>query len=248
MSNNFNTSVLISSSRFASTDSTFPASPDVVRPDFVTPTTHQYVSNFDETITGKSIAVHEHIGYLKELGLDYGWGPTAFVQTLLEHIHVYSGTPWWATILLTTIFVRVALFKIFIGASDTSARMAVLMPLVKPIKERLSAAQAARDVASVKIAAAEMNSLYHKANIKVWRTMLPLIQIPLGFGTFRLLRGMATLPAPGLENGGFLWISDLTVADPYFVLPAVTGLALFYAIRVSKWNCKLMENLLNLNF
>lgn len=192
------------------------------------------MSNFDETITGKVLAVDEHIGYLKELGLDYGWGPTAFVQTLLEHIHVYSGSPWWATILLTTIFVRVGLFKIFVEASDTSARMAVLMPLVKPIKDRLSAAQAARDVPAVKMAAAEMNSLYQKAGVRVSKNMLPLIQIPLGFGTFRLLRGMSALPVPGLENGGFLWLSDLTVADPYYILPAATGLAFFYAVRVSK--------------
>lgn len=178
----------------------------------------------------------EHIGFLKELGINYGWGPTAFVQTLLEHVHVYSGLPWWSSIILTAVLVRVSLIKLFIGASDTSARLAVLQPVVQPIKDRMKAAQHAKDIQAVKMHAAEMSTIYKNANVKVYKMFLPLIQIPIGFGTFRLLRGMSALPVPGLQDGGVLWMKDLTVGDPFFILPVVTGLAFHYTIKVSERN------------
>lgn len=184
-------------------------------------------------MTGDLPAVTEHIGYLKELGLDYGWGPTAAVEYLLEHVHVYSGLPWWGSILTTALLVRLALINTFISASDTSARMVVLEPIVKPIKDRLSAAQASKDVTTVKLVAIELKSVYQKANIKTYKMFYPLIQVPIGYGTFRLLRGMSALPVPGFDEGGLLWLKDLTVSDPYFILPIITGLAFHWTNKVS---------------
>lgn len=43
-------------------------------------------------ITKDASPIPEQIGYLKDLGLDYGWGPTSFVQWLIENIHVYMAT------------------------------------------------------------------------------------------------------------------------------------------------------------
>ncbi len=159
------------------------------------------------------------------MGLDYGWGPTAFVQTLLEHVHVYSGTPWWGSIILTALFVRLVLLRAYINAADVSARMATINPDIAPIKARLKIAQAAKDTDEMRRITVELRGVFKSANVQTWRVFVPMLQVPLGFGTFRLLRGMAALPVPGLDNGGLLWLKDLTVSDPYFILPIVTGLA-----------------------
>ena len=186
-----------------------------------------------DSVTNSDLTpVTEHIGYLKELGLDYGWGSTAFVETLLEHVHIWSGTPWWASIVLTAVLVRLAMLKAYVNASDTAARMAVIAPLVKPIQERVSAARAARDQQAMMAASAEMQGLYRSGNVKLWRLAVPMLQIPLGFGTFRLMRGMADLPVPGMDTGGVLWLQDLTLGDPYFVLPIVTAAAFHYTFKV----------------
>lgn len=174
----------------------------------------------------------EHIGYLKELGLDYGWGPTAMVEFLLEHVHVYAGTPWWGSILLTALLIRLTLLKAYINASDTSARVAVLQPLLKPAKARLDAAQAIQDVEAVKLAGMEMRNIYLSNNIKLHRMFVPMLQAPIGYGTFRLLRGMSALPVPGFDNGGLLWMTDLTLPDPFFILPVGTGLAFHWVFKV----------------
>ena len=175
----------------------------------------------------------EHIGYLKELGLDYGWGPTAFIETLLEHVHIYTGTPWWATIVITALLVRLSLLKAYIGAADTAGRLAVLTPHLEPVKARIAAARAVQDQQALMIATEELRGMFKKANVKMLKLAVPLIQVPLGYGTFRLMRGMAALPVPGLDEGGFLWLKDLTVADPYSILPIVTGFAFYYTFRVS---------------
>lgn len=176
--------------------------------------------------------VTEHIGYLKQLGLDYGWGPTAFVETLLEHVHVWTGTPWWASIMLTAVLVRLAMLKAYVNASDTSARMAVITPLVKPIQNRISAARAAKDSQAMMAASGEIQAVYRSANVRLWRLAVPMLQIPLGFGTFRLMRGMADLPVPGLEMQGLLWLQDLTVPDPYLLLPIATAASFYYTFKV----------------
>lgn len=191
-----------------------------------------------EDITADLPPVPETLGYLKDLGLDFGWGPTAFVEYLLEHVHIYTATPWWASILLTALAVRLALLKPYIDASDTSTRVVTMTELAKPIKARLDAAKSCRDQVAVMQAAQEMKALYQQAGIKLWKTTVPLLQVPIGYGTFRLLRRMAELPVPGLEDGGFLWLKDLTISDPYYLLPALTGWAIHLTFKVRD-SCRL---------
>ena len=220
-------------SRFSSTAST--ASPTSIS----SGATEPFAASFDdyntssiEEITSDLPLIPETIGYLKDLGLDFGWGPTALVEYLLEHIHVYTATPWWASIGLMALVIRLALLKPYIDSADVSARVATIAEVQKPIKARLDAAKAARDQTKVMQASQEMLALHRQAGIRIWKVAVPLLQLPIGFGMFRLLRRMTELPVPGLEDGGLLWLKDLTMSDPYFILPALTGLGIYYTVKV----------------
>ena len=186
----------------------------------------------DEMTDPISPPVYEHLGFLKEMGLDYGWGPTSLVQTMLEHVHVYLGTPWWASIGITVLIFRAALFKFYINAADISARRALIKHLETPLVERMQAARAEGDTKAVWEARKEIKVLHKAAGIKPWTTFVPFLQLPIGFGTFRLMRGMATLPVPGFDTGGLLWVSDLTTPDPYYILPMVTAYSYYLAFKV----------------
>ena len=176
--------------------------------------------------------VSEHIGFLKELGLDYGWGPTSTIQWLLEHVYIYTGFPWWASIVLTAVAVRVGLLKFYIDAADTSAKMNALKPAMVPVMKRITAARIAEDRLELGRASQERHAIFKNAGIKFYKVAIPLVQVPLGFGTFRLLRGMGYLPVPGLDQGGCLWFTDLTLPDPYGIIPIVTSTSYFLAFRV----------------
>lgn len=51
--------------------------------------------------------------------------------------------------------------------------------------------------------------------------LVPLIQFPFVVSTFIAIRKMCKLPVESMETGGALWFTDLTIADPYFILPTV---------------------------
>ena len=175
-----------------------------------------------------------HFGYLKEMGLDFGWGPTAFVEWMLEHVHVISGLPWAGSIAITALIVRFGLLKLFINASDTSARMATIQPLLQPIQEEIKVAKARQDSQTMVDAASRLRGVYRSANISFAALFLPMVaQGALGVGSFRLLRNMAELPVPGFDQGGFLWLTDLTYPDPLYLLPAITTGIVFWTMKVT---------------
>ncbi|KAL8651319.1 MAG: hypothetical protein Q9210_003324 [Variospora velana] len=178
--------------------------------------------------------IQPHVGYMKELGLDFGWGPTAFLQWSLENVHVYLETPWWATLAITTFAIRLVLFGLHTGAADNAGRMATIQPHLKDIKKRLDEAKETRNMADMMRGGEEMRQVYAVAGVKMWKNLLPFVQIPLAFGMFRLTKNMASLPLPGLDIGGVLWFQDLTVSDPYFLLPILTGTAAFAMFKLSR--------------
>jgi YidC/Oxa1 family membrane protein insertase len=59
-----------------------------------------------------------------------------------------------------------------------------------------------------------------------------MLQAPLGFGMFRVIRGMTGLPVPALLNEQVLWLTDLTMADPYMILPIVSSFCLYKTFKV----------------
>ncbi|KZF20281.1 hypothetical protein L228DRAFT_285006 [Xylona heveae TC161] len=181
--------------------------------------------------TGSLSSVTPHIGYFKELGLDYGWGPTSMVQWALEHIHVYCGTPWWASLLLVTAGLRLAMLKPTIAAAVTSARLAIISPVTQPIRDKMMAASKLKNNTEMIMTRNELMQIHKRANIQTWKAFLPMLQVPFGYGIFRLTRGMASLPVPGFENGGFAWITDLTLHDPLFLLPIGTAAAVYFSLK-----------------
>lgn len=169
------------------------------------------------------------------MGLDYGWGPTSTVERLLEYMHIYSGTSWWVSIGLTVLVIRLAIFKLYINAQDTSARVAAIKPVTKELEDKMREARMNRDQQAMLAVQAQKSAINRKFGIKLSATFMPLVfQIPLGFGTFRLMRGMAYLPVPGFDEGGPLWLSDLTVPDPYYIMPCLITLMYWASFRVSQ--------------
>lgn len=222
-------------SRFASTGTnTLPIGE--VEPELFSSTPGKTTNEFSleslDSIMEDPVLAYDHWGFLKELGLDYGWGPTAFIQSLLENVYIYTGLPWWASLVTTVLVIRIAMLKLYIDANDMATRNGTIKPLMKPLLEKLKEARNNKDPEAMMKVQNERRAINSSAGISMRKSLMPLIQIPLGFGTFRLLRGMGYLPVPGLEVGGALWFKDLTLADPYGILPIATGIFYFYSFKV----------------
>ncbi|KAM3175660.1 hypothetical protein ACTXT7_008100 [Hymenolepis weldensis] len=56
---------------------------------------------------------------------------------------------------------------------------------------------------------------------------LMFVQLPIFLAVFAGLRGMAQLPVASLQTGGLSWFLDLTVCDPYYILPLYSMTSIF---------------------
>lgn len=169
--------------------------------------------------------------------MDFGWGPTSMIQWLLEHIHVYSDTPWWASILITTLVVRAGMFYPFMRSSNEQAKIAAMKPALDVLKDKYKKAKAESDPITQQEAtqkhALELRRLNAAFGISYPMMLTPMfLQMVAGFASFRLLRNMTFSHIPGLDEGGFLWLMDLTVADPYYTLPVLSAGLMHLTARV----------------
>ncbi|RHZ48939.1 membrane insertase OXA1 [Aspergillus thermomutatus] len=176
-------------------------------------------------------SIPEHIGYLKDLGLDYGWGPSSIIQFVIEHIHIWGGLPWWASIVGTGLLLRLALLYPTLGAVDTSTKMLNIKHITEPMRQQMM--MRGRDGNQIEMLKlrAEIQKIHHEHGIKSWKSFIPMLQIPFGFGCYRVVKGMAALPVPGLAMESVAWLKDLTVPDPFFILPVASSLFMYLSIR-----------------
>lgn len=134
--------------------------------------------------------------------------------------------------MLTAIVIRVALLKLYINASDQGARLARASSKMKPLQQKITAATAAGNMQARVVLTQELRNVMNAEGVSYVKMLAPFSQVFLGYGTFRLMRGMASLPVPGLDEGGFLWLKDLTVADPLYLLPVVTSVMMYFTFKV----------------
>ena len=166
-------------------------------------------------------------------GLDYGWGPTAFMEFCIDHIHILCGLGWAASISATAMMIRAVIFRFSMKASEQSAKMSMMQPIIKPLTDKMREARATQDTAKMVQIKRQLDSVKKEHGMSMIPILLPvLIQVPLQYGGFRLYRGMTSLPVPAFESEKWLWTSDLTQSDPFFIMPLVSGGLLYWNLRV----------------
>jgi len=154
------------------------------------------------------------------------------MQWILEHVHVYAATPWWATIVITGVVIRILMIKLYVNASENATRMAIAAPLTRPLTEKLSEARAKGDQSAMLQIQSEVMRINKKAGVSMMKSFLPFAGGLTTYGMFVLLRAMARMPLPSLETGGALWFPNLCIPDPYLLLPIATAGILHWVLRV----------------
>jgi YidC/Oxa1 family membrane protein insertase len=158
-----------------------------------------------------------------ELTLDYGI-LTALAKPLfwvLEQFHKLTGNWGWAIVLLT-LAVRTAMYKLSEAQYRSMAKMKKYAPKIQDIKERY-----ADDRERLQKA---MMDLYKKEGFNPLAGCWPLlVQMPVFFALYWVL-----LESVELRQAPFaLWMQDLSAPDPYYVLPLLYGLTIFIQQKLS---------------
>ncbi len=140
---------------------------------------------------------------------------------LLEKIHSVVGNWGWAIVILT-IIIKAAFFKLTEAQYRSTARMRKLQPRIEQLKERFGDDRQRMSQA--------MMELYKKEKVNPLGGCLPiLVQIPIFIALYWVL-----LESVELRQAPFiLWIDNLSVRDPYFVLPLLNAAFMFATQRLT---------------
>lgn len=157
------------------------------------------------------------------LTVDYGWltiiaAPLFWVMSLF---YDWTGN-WGIAIILLTIVIKLLFFPLSAASYRSMAKMRLVTPKLEKIKE-----QYAGDREQLNRA---MMDLYKTEKINPLGGCLPvLIQIPVFIALFwSILASVEMRYAPF-----FGWITDLSVADPYYVLPLIMGVSMVVQMRLN---------------
>jgi YidC/Oxa1 family membrane protein insertase len=157
------------------------------------------------------------------LTIDYGvlWFLASPIYWLLTHIESVVGNYGLAIILLT-VLVKGAFYKLTETQYKSMAGMRRVMPKMQQLKESYGDDK-------VKLQKATME-LYKKEKINPFGGCLPmLVQMPVFVALYwMLMRSVELRHAPFI-----LWINDLSVMDPYFVLPLLMGASMYAQTHLS---------------
>lgn len=140
---------------------------------------------------------------------------------LLSHIHNIVGNWGWAIVLLT-ILIKLAFFKLTEAQYRSMARMRKLQPRIEQLKERYGDDRQRMSQA--------MMEMYKTEKVNPLGGCLPiLVQIPIFIALYWVL-----LESVELRQAPFiLWINNLSVRDPYFILPALNAIFMIWTQRLT---------------
>lgn len=132
-----------------------------------------------------------------------------------------------------SVVTRMLLFKPVMDASENAARLTNAKSKIDPLRAKMVTMARDGKQQEAQIVKAQLSQIHKEEGISTMKTVIPMLQIPLGYGCFRTVRGMTSLPVPGIASESVGWINDLTVADPTFILPAVAAGMLVLTLKVS---------------
>jgi YidC/Oxa1 family membrane protein insertase len=170
-------------------------------------------------------AVHPPLNSLVQFGW---WG---FISEPLFYslmwLHRYVSNYGWAIVVIT-IAINMVMFPLKVKSMRAMLKMQKVAPEVKSIQEKYKK-YSMRDPRK-----AEMNkevmAVYSREGINPLGSCWPtLIQMPIWFGLYRMLANTIELR----HTPWFGWIHDLSAHDPYFILPVVMAISMYFMQKMT---------------
>lgn len=158
------------------------------------------------------------------LTIDYGWlwfiSKPLFDSITLIQKYVEN---WGVAIIILTLLLKVVLYPLTKIQYQSMANVRKVQPKINSIKERFGESQ-------TKIQK-EIMALYKREKINPFNGCLTmLLQMPIFLALY-----YAILESVELRNAPFVfWINDLSSPDPYFVLPLLFGVTMYFLQKVSQ--------------
>lgn len=169
---------------------------------------------------------------LASIGLG-SWTPVGMVQRSLEFFHITLDLPWWGSIALGTLIIRLLIFPLVIIGQRNAAKMNNCLPEMQALQVKMSEARQRGDKLDAAMHAHELVKFMGEKGVNPLKnSLVPLCQAPFFISMFMGIRGMANAPVDSFRQGGMYWFTDLTVPDEFYLLPIITSATLALTIEV----------------
>ncbi len=158
-----------------------------------------------------------------EYTVDYGWltvvaTPLFWLLSKIQSV-VHN---WGVAIILLTILIKAAFFRLSATSYRSMAQMRELAPRLQSMKEKFGDDRQKMQMA--------MMELYKKEKINPMGGCLPiLVQIPVFIALYWVLLGSVELRHAPF----FGWIKDLSAIDPYYILPVLMGASMIIQTKLN---------------
>lgn len=141
--------------------------------------------------------------------------------TLLQFIYAYIGN-WGWTIVILTLIIKLILYPLSYKGMVSMQKLKDLAPKIKDIQLKYKDDK--------QKASMHMMELYKKHGANPMGGCFPiLLQIPIFFAIYRVLLNSIELKgAPWI-----LWIEDLALMDPWFILPILMGISMYIQQKIT---------------
>ncbi len=157
------------------------------------------------------------------LTVDYGWLTVLATPIfwLLTYLHSWVSN-WGVAIILLTVLIKLAFFPLSAASYRSMGKMRVVAPKLEKIKQQYGDDRERLQKA--------MMELYKTEKINPLGGCLPvLIQIPVFIALYwSILASVEMRYAPF-----FGWITDLSAADPYYILPIIMGASMIIQTKLN---------------
>jgi len=159
------------------------------------------------------------------LNLTVDYGVLTFIAKpifwLLKTIHEYIGNWGWA-IIFVTLIIKLLFYKLSAASYRSMANMRKISPKFQAIRDRYGDDRQRMSQA--------MMELYKKEKVNPMSGCWPmLVQIPVFISLYWVL-----LESVELRQAPFmLWIEDLSTKDPYYILPILMGISMWFQQKLS---------------
>lgn len=184
----------------------------------------QTVETHAKFYAGPSIATNlEKVSPTLPLTIDYGWFwfISVIIFWMMQHIYDVLGN-WGWSIVIVTLIIKLIFYPLSAKSYRSMSGLKKLQPKINALKERFGDDKQKFTQATLE--------LYKKEKINPMSGCLPiLVQIPVFIGLYWvLIESVQLRQAPWI-----LWIHDLSIKDPFYVLPVLMGLSMFLQQRLN---------------
>lgn len=122
-------------------------------------------------------------------------------------------------IIVFTIIIRILLLPLSVKQMKSTAKMSLVQPEMKKIQEKYKN--------DPQKAQQEVMKFYKEKEVSPMGGCLPmLIQMPILFALFAVFNTL------DMKGAGFLWMPDLTLADPYYILPILSTITTYLSSKL----------------